>query len=105
MLFRSSIAASNEFDIDIPNVFSLDQNYPNPFNPVTVIRFQLPEDSQVSLIVYDLLGREVSALVQDQKLAGYHQVNFDASNLASGIYIYRIQAGSFVQTKKMMLIK
>lgn len=100
-----SIATSDEIDVDIPNVFSLDQNYPNPFNPVTVIRFQLPVDSQVSLIVFDLLGREVATLVQDQKQAGYHQVRFDASALASGIYMYRIQAGSIIQTKKMMLIK
>lgn len=100
-----SIATSNDFDIDIPNVFSLDQNYPNPFNPSSTIQFGLPEASVVRLEVFNLLGQKVADLVNVQMTAGYHTVRFDASALASGIYIYRIQAGSFVQTKKMMLIK
>lgn len=100
-----SIATSNDFDIDIPSVFSLDQNYPNPFNPSSTIQFGLPDESIVRLEVFNLLGQKVADLVNEQMTAGYHAVRFDASALASGIYIYRIQAGSFVQTKKMMLIK
>ncbi len=88
-----------------PERFQLNQNYPNPFNPATVISYQLGVNSQVSLKVYNLLGQEVATLVNSRMSAGVHQVKFDASQLASGVYIYRIEAGSFTQTKKMMLIK
>ena len=89
-----------------PTSFTLNQNYPNPFNPTTTISFELPQANLVTLKVYDALGREVATLY-DQKSAnaGIHQVSFDASNLSGGIYFYRMQAGSFVQTKKMALIK
>ncbi len=98
-------ATSGEPDLDLPSDFSLKQNYPNPFNPSSTIQFGLPEASFVRLEVFNMLGQRVSELVNEQLPTGYHSVRFDASLLASGIYIYRIQAGSFVQTKKMMLIK
>lgn len=92
-------------DEEIENTFSLDQNYPNPFNPSTEIKFSIPEQSFVSLSVYDVLGREVSQLVNNQMQAGDHTVNFDASGLSTGIYFYKIEAGSFVEVKKMSLLK
>lgn len=89
----------------IPEVFSLHQNYPNPFNPVTTIRYRLPEDAFVNLTIYDSLGRQVAKLVDGWRNAGTHQVTFDGSNLASGIYIFRLQAGDFNAGGKMVLMK
>jgi hypothetical protein len=88
-----------------PLAFSLEQNYPNPFNPVTMIRFGLATAVNVDLTVYDILGRRVAVLVDGRMAAGYHQVKFDGSNRASGVYFYRIQAGSFVETRKLLLIR
>ncbi len=88
-----------------PTNYSLYQNYPNPFNPSTTISFTLPKSSYVTLKVYDVLGREVAELVNDNLQAGSHSINFDASRLSSGTYFYRLQAGDVVQIKKMMLIK
>ncbi|AXJ02123.1 Por secretion system C-terminal sorting domain-containing protein [Cyclonatronum proteinivorum] len=88
-----------------PNEFSLDQNYPNPFNPTTNIRYNLAEATNVTLSVYDILGRRVAMLVNEHQAAGQYIINFDASRLASGTYIYRIDAGNFVSTRKMMLVK
>ena len=88
-----------------PVNFNLAQNYPNPFNPTTTIQFSTSELSIVNLKVFDVLGREVAALVDGRMEAGVHQVAFDASRLASGIYFYHLQAGSFSQTKKLMLLK
>ena len=85
--------------------FSLANNYPNPFNPSTKIQYSLPTNEFVSLKVYDIIGREVATLVNQQQSAGVYDVNFNASNLTSGIYFYKIDAGSFVDVKKMMLIK
>ncbi len=89
----------------IPTEFALYQNYPNPFNPSTLIKYEVPENSFVSIRVYDLLGEELATLVNEEKSAGSYDVNFDAGQLASGFYIYTIEAGSFVETKKMMLMK
>jgi photosystem II stability/assembly factor-like uncharacterized protein len=89
----------------IPTGYSLTQNYPNPFNPSTIISYQLAARSQVTLKVYDILGREVATLVNEEKSAGNYEVKFNANNLASGTYIYRFTAGNFVQTKKMLLLK
>ncbi|MCH6573931.1 MAG: M28 family peptidase [Bacteroidetes bacterium] len=97
----------------IPREFDLNQNYPNPFNPTTVIEFALPVKSKVELSVYNLLGEKIVTLVNEEKDAGNHQVLFNAINLSSGIYFYKLQAGdpsassgqSFVQTKKMILLK
>lgn len=85
--------------------YILDQNYPNPFNPVTTIRYSIPKSEKVSIKVHDLLGREVALLLNEEQTAGFHEVKFDASNLASGTYIYRIVAGDFVQSRKMILMK
>ncbi len=96
---------SAQTDAPVARSFRLMQNYPNPFNPATVIQYQLPMPSMVSLKVYDALGREVATLVNERKDAGLHQVEFRPMNLASGTYFYRLQAGQFVETKKMILIK
>lgn len=88
-----------------PKEFKLEQNFPNPFNPVTTIQYQLPQDARVILKVYDILGSEVTTLVNEEQAAGYKEIKFNASNLASGMYIYRIQADKFVSVKKMMVLK
>ncbi len=85
--------------------FELSQNYPNPFNPATTIKYSIPSESDVSVKVYDIIGKEVATLVNTKQTAGNYSVQFDASNLASGIYIYRINAGIFTETKKMTLLK
>ena len=85
--------------------YSLKQNYPNPFNPTTQIKFQIPESSIVSLKIYNMLGQEVAELLNEIKTAGVYDVTFNAANLASGTYFYRLQSGNFIQTKKLMLIK
>jgi hypothetical protein len=87
-----------------PNTFLLEQNYPNPFNPSTTIRYQLPVASMVKLEVYDVLGKKVVTLVSERQSAGYYQFIWNASGLSSGTYFYRLQAGGFVETKKMMLV-
>jgi len=92
-------------ELTLPTEFNLEQNYPNPFNPSTTIKYGIPERTFVELRIYDILGREVEVLVNEEKEAGYYKVNYDAAKLASGIYIYRLQAGSFVETKKMVLMK
>jgi hypothetical protein len=85
--------------------FDLRQNYPNPFNPSTTIHYALPARSPVTLSVYNTLGQQVSTLVNENQEAGYHDVKFDGSNLASGVYFYRLQAGDFVQTKKLLILR
>jgi glucuronoarabinoxylan endo-1,4-beta-xylanase len=94
-----------EVDAGLPRGFAHPQNYPNPFNPTTAISYQLPVASEVSLKVYDLLGREVATLLNERRNAGVHRINFNATNLSSGTYFYRLQAGTFTQTKKMILVK
>ncbi|RPI75211.1 MAG: T9SS C-terminal target domain-containing protein [Ignavibacteriales bacterium] len=94
-----------EIEINVPIKFSLKQNYPNPFNPSTTIKFSIPIAEFVALKIYDVLGSEVATLVNEEKPAGFYEVKFDASNLVSGFYFYRLQTGSFVETKKMMLVK
>jgi hypothetical protein len=89
----------------VATTFKLEQNYPNPFNPSTKIEFSIPAQSQVELKVFNILGQEVSTLVNESLKAGNHVVTFDASRLATGVYLYRIKAGSFVSTKKMLLLK
>ncbi len=89
----------------LPTEFRLEQNFPNPFNPTTTIQYSLPQRSNVTLKVYDVLGNEVATLVNEEKGRGIYSVNFDASQLASGIYFYHLQAGFYVQTRKMILIK
>ena len=89
----------------IPNEYSIKQNYPNPFNPTTVIRYAIPEAGNVRLAIYNLLGEEVAQLVNEVKSAGFYEVNFNATNFSSGIYIYRIEANNFTETKKMVLLR
>lgn len=87
------------------NEFDLLQNYPNPFNPSTVINYQISKSNRVTLKVYDIIGNEIATLVNNHQPAGKYSVEFNASNLPSGIYLYRLEAGDFVQTRKMTLIK
>ncbi|WKZ69585.1 MAG: T9SS type A sorting domain-containing protein [Melioribacteraceae bacterium] len=94
----------SEYDA-IPKIYDLSQNYPNPFNPSSIIKYQLPSDSHVSLIVYDILGKEVVELINEHQSAGYYFINFDGSFLSSGMYIYRIIAGNYIDSKKMLLLK
>jgi plastocyanin len=89
----------------IPDHFNLMQNYPNPFNPTTVISFDLPAKSFVSLKIFDLLGKQVSSLVSDELPAGRYNREWNATDLPSGIYFYRLQAGSFSETKKLILLR
>jgi hypothetical protein len=88
-----------------PTIYSLEQNYPNPFNPSTTIRYGLPNRSHVTLTVFNTLGQQVSVLQNEEQEAGYHEVEFDGKILSSGVYFYRIQAGDFVQTKRLLLLK
>ncbi len=90
---------------NIPLGFRLAQNYPNPFNPSTNIKFSLPKGSFTTLIVYDELGRQVNELVSEDLKAGTYEVNFDASELPSGTYFYKLTSGNFIETKRMILIK
>lgn len=92
-------------DNEIPNIYTLQQNYPNPFNPSTNISFTLPYQSHVSLKVYDILGKEVATLVNEVKAAGSYTKQWNASQFASGVYFYRLTAGSFYETKKLLLLK
>ena len=94
-----------EVDFNSPKIFGLSQNYPNPFNPSTKISWQLPVSSYVSLKIYDILGNELITLVNEQKEAGYYEINFNGSAFTSGFYVYRLTAGDFVSTKKMLMIK
>ena len=101
-LIQPSEVINNDYS---PITFSLNQNYPNPFNPSTKISWQSPERSWQTLKVYDILGNEVATLVNEQKEPGYYEVNFNASSIASGVYIYRLTTGRFISTKKMIVIK
>ena len=89
----------------IPDKYSLSQNFPNPFNSATTIQYSITQRSNVTLKIYDILGKEIAVLVNEEKDQGVYTANFDANNLASGLYLYRIQAGSFIDTKKMILLK
>ena len=117
-LLNTNIKAGGELTISNPNVdkllvsgqavpvkFTLEQNFPNPFNPTTTIKFSIPKEVQVNLSVYNILGEKVKELKNEVMKPGYFEVEFDASALASGVYLYRITAGDFVQTKKMVLLK
>ena len=104
--YQFQVVISSISDIaGLPTTYTLEQNYPNPFNPSTTIKYDLPKPSDVRLTVFDMLGREVTVLVNERKDASVHEVKFDSSKLASGVYLYRLQAGDFTQTNRLMLLK
>jgi len=90
---------------NLPLVYSIEQNYPNPFNPTTTIKYSIPQAGLVTIKLYNIIGAEVTKLVNETKQAGNYEVSFDATGLPSGAYFYRLQAGSFIDTKKMILLK
>jgi len=92
-------------EISSPIGFELTQNYPNPFNPTTTIGFSIPQKGLVTLKVFDVLGNEIRTLIIEEKDSGYYQVEFNSDGLSSGIYFYQLEAGSFIETKKMVLMK
>jgi len=104
-VYEQTTITAVEDEETIPTSFELEQNYPNPFNPSTVIKFGLPVRSNVLIKIYDILGGEVVTFVNDEMEAGWYKKEFNASGYSSGIYFYRIQAGSYISTKKMILIK
>ncbi|RKY96882.1 MAG: hypothetical protein DRQ13_05440 [Ignavibacteriae bacterium] len=113
-VFNEDGITSTTEELQLPNTFKLHQNYPNPFNPSTKIKFTIPQSviasetkqsHLVMLKVYDVLGNEITTLVSEEKPAGSYKVEFDGGNLTSGIYFYKLRAGNFVETKKMVLIK
>lgn len=111
-IYEENPATLNKENIDvqlneslIPKEYTLEQNFPNPFNPNTQISYQLPKASFVTLKIFDMLGKEIATLVNEQQSAGRYEVKFEASSLASGVYIYKLQAGDFVSSKKMILMK
>jgi len=106
----SNVSLSENNPNGSPSDFVLSQNYPNPFNPTTTIKYQTPELSFVRLIVYDVLGNEIATLVNEEKPSGSYELEFnsysgDVRNLTSGAYFYRLQAGNYIETKKMLLLK
>jgi hypothetical protein len=103
--FPAGVTSVEEISSLTPNDYILTQNYPNPFNPSTSINFAIPTSELVTLKIYNILGSEVAALVNETLEAGSYVYNFDASNLASGIYLYELKAGNFAQIKKMNLLK
>ena len=107
VLSREALGIADEL---LPDKFALHQNYPNPFNPVTTLRYDLPENSLVNITIYDMLGRQVKKLINQTQEAGFKSIIWDATNnygkpVSAGVYLYQIQAGEFVQTKKMVLLK
>jgi flagellar hook assembly protein FlgD len=88
-----------------PSSYALNQNYPNPFNPSTTISFSLPEQAKVKVVIYDALGTQLEVIADDVKSAGTYNVTWNASNYASGVYFYKLEADNFVQVRKMVLMK
>jgi hypothetical protein len=104
-VFTIDMITGLETEEDIPSEFGLSQNYPNPFNPVTLIKYQVPEASHISIKIYDVIGREIVTLVDEVKQTGVYQVSFNGGNFASGVYFYKMKAAEFVSVKKMNLLK
>lgn len=106
--FDGTFKYTNQIEIEVdmrPTNYALYQNYPNPFNPATTIKYTIPKEELVSIKIYDVIGNELKELVNSRQTAGQYEVSFDASSLSSGVYMYKIQAGDYVQTKKMLLLK
>jgi hypothetical protein len=104
-ILKNNTVVTEVEDVVQPFNYSLEQNYPNPFNPSTTIQYSIPQSGLVTLKVFNVLGKEVATLANGQNDAGNHKVEFDASALNSGVYFYKIESGSFVETKKMILLK
>jgi hypothetical protein len=102
---ENTLAKTDKENLTIPTEYALEQNYPNPFNPATTIKYSIPETGDVELKVYDIIGNEVVTLVNETMSPGSYEIRFDASKLASGVYIYSLRAENFIQTKKMILMK
>ena len=100
-----SIVSIEEIDSELPQEYTLEQNYPNPFNPVTTISFGIPESGMTSLRVYNIIGQEIAVLISENLQAGLYNISFDATDMPSGLYLYRLQSKDFVSIKKMLLIK
>ena len=103
---------ADEFDLvgvedekTLPTEFALEQNYPNPFNPTTTFRYSIPTQSKVVVKVYDILGKEIATLMDEEKSVGTYEITWNATNLPSGVYFYQLKAGNFIETKKMILLK
>ena len=92
-------------ELNLPKSFFVEQNYPNPFNPTTTIKFGLPFASHVTVTIFNILGHEIAMLLDARKVAGTHNLSFDATNLSGGIYFYKVQAGDFVEIKRMVLVQ
>jgi hypothetical protein len=106
ILYRSgNLKRDRESDESLPEEFALEQNYPNPFNPSTTIKYSIPKEGYVTIKIYNTIGEEVAILVNEVKQVGNYESQFNATSLPSGIYFYKLQAGSFVETKKMVLMK
>jgi hypothetical protein len=101
----SDIISVEKISEEIPSSFILSQNYPNPFNPKTIINYQLPINNFVKIAVYDIAGKEIAVLVNEFLQPGTYEVTFDGSGLTSGVYFYKLQAGDFTETKRMVLLK
>jgi hypothetical protein len=97
----NNVAEENE----LPKKFTLEQNYPNPFNPTTTIRYELPQDGQVTIEIFDILGQKVNTILNEFKNAGRYETVFSSTGLASGVYIYQLRVNDFITSKKMVLIK
>jgi hypothetical protein len=112
LIMSNNVSSQDDVNNILPKEFNLYQNYPNPFNPVTVIQYSIPNKSHVTIKVFDILGNKIMTLINEEKEAGFHEINFNGRTIASGMYIYRLiatpdggQAGRYVSTKKMLLIK
>ena len=104
-VYQQSTITDVENEETIPTVFKLEQNYPNPFNPSTRIKFAVPERSNVLIKIYDILGSEVATLLNEEMDAGWYENNFNAAGLSSGVYLFRMEAGKFINTKKMIYLR
>ncbi len=110
MLDSTATSIEDEHSAKIPTQFALHQNYPNPFNPNTIIKYDLPKTANVKLVLYNMIGQRVRTLVDKEQVAGFHAVEWDGRNdsgvpLATGVYLYRLEADEFVQVKKLLLLK
>ncbi len=104
-LYLQNVLLDVNEDVVLPVEFKLEQNYPNPFNPSTIIKFGIPERSNVQITIYDLLGSEVTTLLNQELDKGWYNLTFNANGFSSGFYIYRMQAGNYISTRKMLMIK